>query len=255
MTSLSKILAEERIIREKTGPATRLVEKIYSGYMTEEESFKKKKTFAPSGLFYGSGACAKRWFISFNGANFEFKAGPLNVAGMRNGVMSHERIQEAMEESGVAKEIEKKISLENPPIFGYVDVIIDYEGEVYVGEIKTTNHQNFEYRRSTNKIANYHLAQVLIYMHALKINKGVVIYESKNTNELHAITFEMTPEYQKIIDGILEWCKEVYGMYENDVMPKRSFRKDSKVCKSCPVEKACNEVDGDVLVRRLSIGP
>jgi hypothetical protein len=92
-----------------------------------------------------------------------------------------------------------------------------------------------------------------MYMHILDIDKGVVIYESKDTNELHAITFEMTPQYQELVDNILLWCQEVYQMYKDDIMPKRSFRKGSKVCKGCPVEKACEEADGEVSVKRLSI--
>lgn len=253
MTALSKMLADAKQIREESGPASRLVEKIYEGYMEEDGAFKQKRSFAPSGLFYGSGACAKRWFISFKGANFESKAGALNYANMRNGTMSHERIQTAMLNAGVAVATETEVRLSSPPIFGFADALIHHEGHQYVGEIKTTGHQNFEYRRNTNKVADYHLAQVLIYMYVLEIDRGVVIYESKDTNELHAITFKMTPQYKELVESILEWCREVYQMYKDDIMPKRSFRKGSKICKGCPVEKACELEDGEVSVRRLSI--
>lgn len=255
MASLSELIKEAKVAKNVDLPAKEIIAKIYTGYLDEgDNSWKKKKSFAPSGLFYGSGACAKRWFLSFKGGMYDSKVEPLQSANMKNGIKSHERIQEAMLKSGVAKEIERRVVLDDPPIFGFADAIIDWDEE-YVGEIKTTSHQNFEYRRNTNKIADYHLGQMLIYMYVLGIHKGIVIYESKDTNELHGITFEMTPEHREQVEAILEWCRKVWQMYQDDIMPKRSFRKDSKVCKSCPVELRCNELDGEVKVERLPFSP
>ena len=253
--SLSEMIAEAQQARAATGPAKKLVEKIYSGYLDEEDKFRQKKSFAPSGLFYGSGACAKRWYLSFVGGNFEAKTSALSVASMRNGIASHERIQNAMKNAGVAKEVERPVRMDSPPVFGFADAILEFDGREYVGEIKTTTHQNFEYRRKTGKIADYHLGQMLIYMYILGIDLGVVLYESKDTNELYAITIEMTPAYREWVKEVLEWCREVWDMYEKGIMPKRSFRVNSKVCKTCPLEQVCNEADGDVAVRRLNVSP
>lgn len=255
MASLSSIIKEAEIARNKSLPSRKIIEAIYTGYLDEKDnSFRKKKSFAPSGLFYGSGACAKRWFLSFRGGMYDSKVAPLQAANMKNGIMSHTRIQEAMVKSGIAKEIERKVVLEDPPIFGYADAILDYDGDI-VGEIKTTSHKNFEYRVSTNKIADYHLGQMLVYMYVLGIDKGIVIYESKDTQQLHGITFEMTPEYKKEIEGVLEWCRKVWKMSQEDIMPRRSFRPNSKVCKNCPVEARCDEADGGVKVERLPFSP
>lgn len=257
MSALSEMIAEAKQARAATAPAKQLVEKIYSGYLDEDDTkFRQKKSFAPSGLFYGSGACAKRWYLSFVGGNFKATSdNPLSIASMRNGIASHERIQNAMKNAGIAKEIERPVRLESPPIFGFADAIIDFEGKEYVGEIKTTTHQNFEYRKKTGKIADYHLGQMLMYMLILGIDFGVVIYESKDTNELYAITIEMTPEYREWAESVLEWCREVWDMYENGIMPKRSFRVNSKVCGTCPLERVCDEADGKVAVRRLPTSP
>lgn len=251
--TLNQMLSDAKSAQVDTTIADEMVSRFYEGYLEPDNQWKVKKSFAPSGLFYGSGACAKRWFLSFKGTEFASKAGPLNYAIMKHGTASHERIQEAMLKSGAAQEVEKVIRLQSPPIFGYADVILEHDGLVYVGEIKTTGHQNFEYRRKTNKIAQYHLAQVLLYAHILGIPRGVVIYESRETLELHAITFEVTEELAALAESILNWCKEVWALHEANTMPKRSFRKGSKVCKSCPVEVACNKEDGDVKVERLSI--
>lgn len=252
MASLTALLSEAKAAKNLALPSKEIIAKIYEGYLDEKDnSFRKKKSFAPSGLFYGSGACAKRWYLSFEGGMYDSKAAPLQLANMKNGIKSHERIQEAMLKSGAAKEVEIEVRLDDPPIFGFADALMDHADIEYVGEIKTTSHKNFEYRVNTNKIASYHLGQMLIYMYILGINHGVVIYESKDTNELHAITFEMTDEYRTEIEGVLEWCREVWALSEAGTMPKRSFRVGSKVCQSCPVEERCELADGTIKVERL----
>jgi CRISPR/Cas system-associated exonuclease Cas4 (RecB family) len=258
MSFMKDTLAEARRIREITAPGASIVEAIYAGYMNEGDAFKQKTSFAPSGLFYGSGSCSKRWVLAFRGGVFESKVQPLNVASMRNGIASHERIQEAMRNASSAirdVSIELPVTLKTPPISGYADGLLTYEGEQYVVEIKTTTHKNFEYRKSTLKVSDYHLGQILIYMHILDVPSGVIIYESKDTNELFAITVKMTDEYRDWVKEILKWCSEVWDMYQNGSLPKRSFRIDSKVCKSCPLEQVCEGADGDIAFRRLNTSP
>jgi hypothetical protein len=255
-TALSKLLEETRVQKANRLPAKEIIAKIYSGYMDDQTSpQRQKRSFAPSGLFYGSGACAKRWYLSFHLGDYDSRVDPLQAAGLKNGIKSHERVQEAMLRSGVASEIEIKVVSSDPPIFGFADAKIEHDGIVYVGEYKSTKHNNYEYRVSTNKIADYHLGQLLIYMYILGIDNGIVIYESKDTNEMHGITFEMTPEYREAIEGVLDWCREVWQMYENKTMPKRSFRAGSKVCQSCPVQARCDEKDGTIKMRKLPFSP
>jgi len=69
---------------------------------------------------------------------------------------------------------------------------------------------------------------------------------------LHGIIVEMTEQYKKYVQDILQWCKEVWGLYESDTIPERSFRKGTKVCSKCPVEKACNNGEvGTIKMRKL----
>lgn len=229
-----------------------IIEKIYAGYL-EEDKDRQKKAFAPSGLFYGSGACARRWVISFKNGWYEQKATPLNIATMRSGTAAHERIQSAMLKTGIATEVEIPVQLDSPPINGFADAKIVHD-KTYLCEIKTTKQQNFDYRKNTNKIADYHLAQMLFYMYILEINDGIILYESKDSHEIHAIIFEMTPEYREWVEQSLEWCRRVWGAYEKGEVPKRSFRVGSRVCQSCPVEKRCLEMeDGIEKFERLSL--
>lgn len=242
MGTLTAILNEAKQAKNQSLPAREIIEQIYTGYM-EEDSWKQKKAFAPSGLFYGSGACARRWVLSFQGNLYESKAGPLDFARMKAGTKGHERIEDAISKSGVAKEIELELHSEDPPIHAYADAVLDFNDTIYVGEIKTTTHENFEYRRNTNKIADYHLGQLLVCMRLAKIDKGIIIYESTKTNEMHGIIVEMTQDNLQYINAVLDWCRQVWSMYQNNELPVRAFRKGTKVCSKCPVEKACDVSD------------
>ena len=43
------------------------IEKIESGYTVNRKTeFKTKKSFSPSTLVYGSGACPRYWFLAFS---------------------------------------------------------------------------------------------------------------------------------------------------------------------------------------------
>lgn len=250
-TELSQILKDSKDKRDANPEIKRLIEAIYLGYTLDDNKtgYKKKTSFSPSELSYGSGVCPKRWYLQFKGGNHNSKSNtPLQIAGMKNGAASHERIQNAMKSVFENIQIEKEIFLVDPPVHGFVDAVVWFENVAYVVEIKTVKHVNFEYRKRTNKIADYHLVQILIYKYALGINKGMLLYESKDTNELFGIPVDMTDENKETVEAVLDWCRKVWKCYVDDLMPKRSFKKNSKICRSCPVETTCDEKDGELQV-------
>ena len=220
-----------------------LIEKIESGYVANRgPEFKTKKTFSPSSLVYGSGACPRYWFLAFSGAEFYDDADPYAVANMSSGTQSHERIQKAIEDAGIMVEKEKKIISQDPPIFGFADAVIQWKEEQPVVEIKTMREEAFAYRKHA-KPPSYHVMQLIIYMKVLGKRLGILLYENKNSHELHAITIEPTPEYIAWADYAFNWMKEVRKQWESKVIPKKPYRSNSKVCKTCPLQKACEEAD------------
>lgn len=220
-----------------------LIEKIESGYLANRgPEFKTKKTFSPSSLVYGSGACPRYWFLAFSGAEFYDDADPYAVANMSSGTQSHERIQKAIEDAGIMVEKEKKIISQDPPIFGFADAVIQWKEEQPVVEIKTMREEAFAYRKHA-KPPSYHVMQLIIYMKVLGKRLGILLYENKNSHELHAIIIEPTPEYIAWADYAFNWMKEVRKQWESKAIPKKPYRSNSKVCKTCPLQKACEEAD------------
>jgi len=220
------------------------IAKIESGYIAGRgvPEFKKKKTFSPSTLVYGNGACPRYWWLAFTGTEFVDNADPYAVANMGSGTLSHERIQKAIEDAGIMVEKEKRIVAQDPPIFGFADAIVQWGEEQPVVEIKTMREESFAYRKHA-KPPNYHLMQLGIYMKVLGKKLGVLLYENKNSHELHAITVEPTPELVAWGEYAFQWMKEVRSQWENGDIPQKPYRSNSKVCKNCPIAVACSQAD------------
>jgi CRISPR/Cas system-associated exonuclease Cas4 (RecB family) len=234
-----------------------MIEKINLGYtIMRGPKHTQKKTFAPSTIVYGHGECPRYWYLAFNGATFEDNTDAYGAANMTAGTLSHDRIQAAMMNSGIAKTYindknekttEFKVIHNDPPIFGYGDAMLDWEGEEIIGEIKTMMSEAYEYRKKTNKPKTGHLVQLLIYMKILGKSKGALIYENKNNHDLMIIPVEVNEGYIKWINYAFDWMREVRKAWEDQTLPTKNYRNNSKVCKSCPVKATCLEAGTGVI--------
>ena len=230
-----------------------LIKKINSGYIAKRGTrYQQKKTFAPSTIAYGHGECPRYWYLAFEGGEFEDYADPFAGANMTNGTKSHERIQQAMEDAGILVDSEFKITNQDPPIFGFGDVMLNWQGEELLGEIKTAMAEGFEYRKKSRKAKTGHLIQLLIYMKILKKAKAVLIYENKNNHELLAIPVEVNDYYIKWVDQTFEWMRTVRKSWEDKILPKKNYRSNSKICKTCPLAKVCASAgEGEIKINSL----
>jgi hypothetical protein len=228
------------------------IAKIEEGYTAANGyNFKTKKTFSPSALVYGNGACARYWFLAFSGTEFLDDNDAYAIANMSSGTMGHERIQKAIEDAGIMVEKEKRIVAQDPPIFGFADAIVQWEEEQPVVEIKTMREESFAYRKHA-KPPSYHLMQLVIYMKVLGKRLGILLYENKNSHELHAITVEPTPELIAWADYAFDWMRTVRKQWESGDIPKKTYRSNSKVCGGCPIRDACAKADkGTVKIEPL----
>jgi CRISPR/Cas system-associated exonuclease Cas4 (RecB family) len=239
-----------------------LIEKIRSGYVVNRgPKFTTKKTFAPSTIAYSHGECPRYWYLAFDGQTFEDNADAYGAANMTAGTLSHARIQDAMIGAGIVKiykddegnpTTEFKIRYDDPPIFGYGDVMLDWEGEEIVGEIKTMLNEGFEYRKNSMKPKTGHLIQLLIYMKILGKKKGVLIYENKNNHELLILPVEVDDNYRQWIDNAFEWMRNVRKAWVDRTLTTKNYRSNSKIGQTCPIQKACSDAgDGTIKIKSM----
>lgn len=236
----------------------RLIDCIEEGYESKRRKTGRfqKYSFSPSSIAYGSGRCARRWVMSFRG---EWESVDNNSAAslavMNQGQGAHQRIQDALKVSGVVLEEELEVKSDDPPIRGYVDNIVEIDGEKIVVEIKTTRSESFEPKIYSMKAAYYHMYQLLIYMKILGIRNGAFIYENKNDNSLLVIPVTLDDFNESIVDKALAWMRKVWDTYENGDLPTRPWKKTSQNCAQCPLFDACwkEAPDGNVDIKPMSV--
>jgi CRISPR/Cas system-associated exonuclease Cas4 (RecB family) len=238
-----------------------LVDTINAGYLKDcEPKTQTKYSFAPSTLAYNHGECPRYWYFAFSGVLFEDNSNAFGVANRTNGVKSHERIEDAILKSGIAKifkntkkgkenedTTEFQIKNENPPILGYGDAIINWNDKEVVLDVKTADEQSFEYRKRTGKPKKDHVIQLLIYMKILGHKHGILLYENKNTFELLPIVIEVNDYYREWTNSTFEWMLTVRAAWMKNTLPIKNYRSNSKICKGCPVQKACEEAGPGVV--------
>lgn len=207
---------------------------------TKRQDGKMTKTsFSPSSLGYGHGNCPRYWYMAFTGAIFIDNNDSISVANMAQGTQAHERLQKLIKDMGVLKHEELEIVNEYPPIRGFIDVILDWNNEEVIGEIKTAKQEVWDTRQSSMSPSANHLLQILTYMKLRNVKEGFFLYENKNTQEVLVIPVQMNAKNKKIIEDTFKWMEEVYDNFRNGTLPKRPFLKTTYSCKNCPVKKEC----------------
>jgi len=258
--------SKNKVSTEDTSFIDGLIEKIESGYLTKTKpKFSKKNNFSASTLTYGAGECPRFWHLAFDGAVFHDNSDAHGVANRTNGTLGHGRIQEAIEASGLLDEtmemdplprkynkqthtaMEFRVKTEDPPFDGYGDVMLNINNERVIGEIKTISNEGFEYKKNSRKPKMGHLMQLLIYMKVWKVGKGVMIYENKNNHELLTLPIVVNDHYRRWVDQAFDWMKDVYKNWKDNQLPQKPYRSNSKICKVCPIQKACAEAGTGVI--------
>lgn len=242
MTARKIFSIKRQSVAQKRFEAFKMLEMLDEAYAAErrEPHGRAKKSFAPSGIGYGPGKCPRRWFYDFTGGVVREEGfDSVGIANMSYGTEAHTRIQKLFERTDILVETEKKVISEDPPIFGFADLVVNWQGEEVVGEIKTTMQESYVSKQHKNQAAGYHILQVLIYMKVMGYNKGFLLYENKNTQELHIIPVTWNVANKKLADDTFEWMRTAYNSWQEGDKPARPYRKNSVICKQCPFKTHC----------------
>jgi CRISPR/Cas system-associated exonuclease Cas4 (RecB family) len=201
-----------------------------------------KYTFSPSSFGYGNGNCPRYWYMAFSGAHFVDNNDAQAIANMANGTKAHERIQSLIEKMGdPVKSVQTEVEIKNeyPPIRGFIDLVINWDDEEVLGEIKTAKQEVWDTRQAEMSPSANHMLQLLAYMKLRNVKEAFFLYENKNTQELLIIPLQMNEKNKEIIDNLFVWLCEVYDNYKDGGIPMRPFLKTSYACKGCPIKKEC----------------
>lgn len=232
----------------------RLEEAIAKEYLKErrEPGEIQKHSFAPSNIGGYTGACPRYWYLRFDSTMSVDTTDAKGLAIMKSGRDAHERIESLLEGMGILIDKEIEIKLEDPPIKGYLDVKVLWEGQEIIGEIKTTKEEIWNFRKATRKASPQHLLQILIYMHATGVDHGFLFYENRNTLEFLVIPVMMTEKNRETLEECLEWLRTVRKAWEDKTIPQPVYQKRNKICQKCPVFDECWSLDkGDLKIPKF----
>lgn len=227
-----------------------IAQKIYEGYVKVNGDGKvdKKKTFAPSKVVYGEGHCPRYWYLAFEGGNFfENKNDGIAIAKMNTGTDAHKRIEAALRQTDIIEWAEEWVAFDDPPINGKMDALLKIDDKQVAMELKTATDEAFNYHKQHNHATGYHIEQILIYMKILNLKYGVIVYSNKSSSEIISIPVILEDKHVEFINYLFDWLRTVKKAFDDKQLPERGYRKDSKVCKACPLEKVCDSRDKGVI--------
>jgi hypothetical protein len=204
-----------------------------------------KTSFSPSTIGYGHGNCPRYWYLAFSGVMFIDDNDAVAIANMKQGTQAHERLQGLIKTFPTFVSEEEEIKNEYPPIRGFIDLILNVDGEKVIGEIKTAKQEVWDTRQAEMKTSANHMLQLLTYMKLTNAKEGFFLYENKNTQEVLIIPVQMNERNTKIINDTFDWLCEVWDNFKDGDLPYRHFTKSTSTCKYCPVKDACYELPRD----------
>ena len=200
-----------------------LKERIDEFYNIKEEE--KERTH-----FYVSETdnCPRAVFYSFKSMP-KAKLDPIVQRKMEHGTFTHIRLMSALFGLGVVRATEIKIP-EDQLFKGRADAIVTMGGEIYVLEIKSMNNGFFKNLNQPNKAQN---RQIQLYMHYFNIDKGIVLVENKDTQELKEfIVLKNEEEIAKVFSEF----EELKSKIKNNEVPNKPFDLEEWKCRYCPYE-------------------
>lgn len=178
--------------------------------------------------------CMRMAFYKLQGQPQKESRDPKSIRIADNGTYMHYRYIDFFQKMGILKEKEKLVFHKEKPFLGYIDAIVDLDGEDYVVELKSIAHSKFAQLREAQLDHKY---QLRTYMYLTGIKKGLLLYEDKDTQDLKE--FEVTME-DSFIKEFEERLDTILNFFNKKELPERvcANRKDGEN-HWCPYVDVC----------------
>ena len=136
----------------------------------------------------------------------------------------------------VAAELPFQINVDDFVISGRVDdiILLKVEDKKLLVEVKSTSYIDY-----TNEPKEAHVIQLMLYMQAMKINEGIVLYVEKNT--LKTKTFPLTFD-ESLVNITLNRFRTLHKHLVSDLIPDpeaRIVKSLSWMCAKCNYREEC----------------
>jgi hypothetical protein len=179
----------------------------------------------------------KRWYyLMFEGAESQPKFSARTLRIFDNGHDIHSRYRDYFTTMGILLDSEIPVYIETPaPIKGSADGLLEWGGKKLY-ELKSINPERFEFRKVYKKPDEKTYKQIQLYLYALDLEDGFVIYENKGNQEVLIYSVSRDDE---LIKKELRRFNNIYKIFENKNCPKRPYIRESTQCSECDLESWC----------------
>lgn len=205
-----------------------LIEEIYKLYDIEGKPKDRDKFFASE-----VDECPLAIYYSFK-KKPKIKLEPKVYLKFEDGNESHNRLAKMLFRLGIVRAIEVPIP-ENELFLGRADAIVSIGNELYVVEFKFVNKAGFEKLSKPNPS---HIKQLQIYLHYFNINKGIILVENKDSQELKEFVIKRDIN---LIERILTYFKILKIQIMTNEIPDRPRDLPGWKCNYCAYGKICEE--------------
>lgn len=133
--------------------------------------------------------------------------------------------------------VEPSVSISEYFILGHADGILEKDGKRWVLDLKTIDPDMF--KRLSEPLSS-NVIQIRVYMWALNIDKGLLVYIDKSSNDdLPIKEFEVEQD-KKTIEDVIEKANLIKKYIESKTLPARVCSNcEDKFAKMCPFIDIC----------------
>lgn len=128
---------------------------------------------------------------------------------------------------------------ELPYFKGHIDVLITYNGQQYVVDIKTSNNSSFnQFKKNGLKSWNEsYFSQLQAYMGMMGVNKAILLAINKDNSELHQEQVDFNEIYYASL------VEKARAIYDSGLPPERINRSPLFFkCQFCSWKKTCHNL-------------
>lgn len=208
-----------------------MIEAIDEVMMEDTIKWKQSDTFAPS----SSNQCARYAVYRFRGYNqkVSFSGKTKRIFDLGNRV--EDAVGDFFKKLGILTQEQVEVNSDRPPIKGYMDFEIDWDGLKPV-ECKSINDRGFLYRKTYHKPTDDHYRQLQSYLGVKDYESGFLFYYNKNDSDILPLLIKRD---DKFLEKLFKKYDKIYEVHLAGNLPERPYKKTSANCKKCDAFDHC----------------
>ena len=185
------------------------------------------------GVYHPSeiGYCLRKQYYSYVLGGAGFSDETLTVFAVGDAV--HRMVADFLEISAENREVEIRLPVgEGAELHGRADIIIAKNGEERIIEVKSTSH---DYTAPKPE----HELQLQVYLHALGIERGILLYIGKTSGKITAFDIRRDPQkLEEIKERVLALHRAIIS--RRPPPPEGKLKPLWQECRYCPFKHICD---------------